>query len=519
MESVRNRLVSRAGEVGPWPTKPCSESKKKLSLGSEVWLAVRQCGVVMAASLEMSHRIAPEHRVVQQVSSSWPPPGRHSKQCGHDESQRTKTSAAVGRQPLRRVALVTLLQKTSDHVLQHTRVVVRERERREAHGVQDHAQRPHVALLRVFTLAVLKELGRCVLDRASVSATGRAGGHLSKRHGRSEVAQQGTRSVPTTVMPLQQDVRRFQIPVEDALVVQVLQAHQDVQQQVPHLGDRQGWLRPQAILPDELLQRTTVAVLHEDEEEGHQRTEGRPARELEPGVLVLHHVGVMETLKGFHLAYHVAQPRLVVSHSHLLHGIVSKCQVVQDMAAEVHSTKAPRPQGLGLNEEASIVARVQKPWRHTSQSSGCGCLSFCTTFRGHRCANGHVQWHLPVLQKKRVRLVRLQGVATVNFHLFGLEIHGFLRLQHRGVHHVHELLDVKVLQVHVARLVVLLALVLVRQHGEGLRDSLEFQLGVWIVKVFVGMRPQRPFPVGTFDVVGLGVPRHTQYPVEVCLCE
>mmetsp|Transcript_75364 Transcript_75364/g.243783 ORF Transcript_75364/g.243783 Transcript_75364/m.243783 type:complete len:227 (-) Transcript_75364:891-1571(-) len=226
-------------------------------------------------------------------------------------------------------------------------------------------------------------------------------------------------------------------------------------------------------MPDELVQGAAIAKLHEDEEEGHKGTEGGAPRELKPRVLVLDDVWVVQALKGLHLADHIPQPGLVVPHWHLLHCVVTQPEVVKDMAAEENSAETARSQWPRLDEEARIVAGIQEACGQVSQGRSCCSLRLCAALRGD---HGHFGfWHqqegvaadsLGAGSTGNAVADGLQHVADlvhVNFD-FQLPIHlggGLPVLQTRSVHHVHKLLNVEIVQVHVAGLVVFRTLVLI----------------------------------------------------------
>mmetsp|Transcript_27013 Transcript_27013/g.62989 ORF Transcript_27013/g.62989 Transcript_27013/m.62989 type:complete len:228 (+) Transcript_27013:272-955(+) len=216
---------------------------------------------------------------------------------------------------------------------------------------------------------------------------------FAKRRRSAKVAEQGAQAVSPDasllrgriVRPLQQDVGGLEVAMENALSMEMLETQENVQQEVPDLCGHQWCLGPcgVAVVPDELIQGTAVAILHQDEEEGHERAEGRAPRKLQPRMLVFDDVGMVQALKGLHLPDHVAQPGLVVANRDLLHRVVSKCQVVEHMAAKEDCAEAAGAEWPRLIEEACVVASVQQTrWQLPQSSSRCS-LRFCPALRGH----------------------------------------------------------------------------------------------------------------------------------------
>mmetsp|Transcript_5064 Transcript_5064/g.12483 ORF Transcript_5064/g.12483 Transcript_5064/m.12483 type:complete len:209 (-) Transcript_5064:362-988(-) len=206
-------------------------------------------------------------------------------------------------------------------------------------------------------------------------------------------------------------------------------------------------------------------------------------------MLVLDDVRVVQPLEGLHLPNHVPEPRLVVTDRHLLHGIVSQFEIVQNVPAKPNRTPTASTQLLRLHEKTGVIAGVQQTCRHILQVSRCVGLLLRTAVGGHHRLQPH---RLGRASEERIGVADNHAIShCLEKVLGGIGIHGggwrLLVLQTRGVDHLHELLHIEVLQVHVARLVVLGALVLVREHRECLRDLLKLQLRVHIIQVLIGM--------------------------------
>mmetsp|Transcript_15711 Transcript_15711/g.44865 ORF Transcript_15711/g.44865 Transcript_15711/m.44865 type:complete len:310 (+) Transcript_15711:157-1086(+) len=209
------------------------------------------------------------------------------------------------------------------HLADMLRVVAVVRQVAGAHRVQDEPGAPHVGrLLALLPHEALRgqELHRVPSRRLA------AAGRLPQDLARAEVGQHGPgqrllRPRPGLLVHMQHDVRGLEVAVEDAAAMQVSQAAANVQEEMPDglLTKPRGidgvvcCATHEASGPDHGLQRAGVAVLHEDEEEGHIRTDLRVPTDLQPRVLVVDDVHVPKSLQRFHFPHHLPQPLGVVA--------------------------------------------------------------------------------------------------------------------------------------------------------------------------------------------------------------
>mmetsp|Transcript_93078 Transcript_93078/g.262826 ORF Transcript_93078/g.262826 Transcript_93078/m.262826 type:complete len:220 (-) Transcript_93078:1021-1680(-) len=198
-----------------------------------------------------------------------------------------------------------------------------------AHGIENQPCAPHVgwlvALFAAHSLGGHELHGVTTLDVVPSCAFPEylAGAEVGQHSSGYRCWEAGRRRgiLAAEFVHMQEDIRRLQVPVQNAPAVEVPEAPADVQEKKPNkflrehrrIGRIVGNATNEPLGPDEAFQRPRVAIFHQDEQERNVGAHLRMAADLEPRMLVVDDVHMPQSFQRLHLAHHLPQSLCVVT--------------------------------------------------------------------------------------------------------------------------------------------------------------------------------------------------------------
>mmetsp|Transcript_77278 Transcript_77278/g.170693 ORF Transcript_77278/g.170693 Transcript_77278/m.170693 type:complete len:261 (-) Transcript_77278:28-810(-) len=200
------------------------------------------------------------------------------------------------------------------------------------------------------------------------------------------------------------------------------------------------------------------------------------------------------------------------------------------MSTKEDSSKASGPQKPSLLKKARVVTGVQQPRRQVPQRRGRGLFRLSAALGGEDGDLCGV--HALGVEQERIAVIVSNGFDSIAL-LFAVRgsqpieaaillevltfIAGLVKSEACSIHHLHKGLHIEAFQVHVSRVVVLGSLRLIRQDAKRFGHFLKLQFRIFIIRIFIRVKPQGSLPVCALDVVRFGTAGDAKYPVQICL--